>query len=638
VKRIVYTPSNQTPVPKAAATPTFGSPPLDVSFSGAGSKDPDGDPIAYDWDFGDGSAHGDQVDVLHSYNSPGEFDARLTVTDSKGASAVATAHVSVGNTPPAVTIQSPADGSDFQVGDRVELRGLAMDPEDGPLSGNSLQWQVSLIHNTHTHDLTGLTGTQTSFTAASDHDADAHYRITLVATDSGGRNTTNVVETYARAVNLTLASSPPGAPLTYAGGTAAAPIVKSSAVDFVTSISAAQSFAAGGTAYEFVGWSDGGGRAHNIRIPSTDATLVASYQPQVWFEGETMSPTPNDGIAIRNIADPNASGGSTISFRKSPSYAIKRYTAPAAVDQITLRMSGDQCQGPPTAIVSIDNLPARSIDVVPASLTDFTLPLDSSNGGAAGTHTLKVEFDNNLVNECDRNIYLDKVTFHQVPDPQPPAIAAIVRPRGATPAALSLVPAFNRCRSPDRSHGAPLSFQSCAPPVQASGNLTIGTPDANSAGANMTGFVRLRVCSSPGCPSSDVRISASVTDVRCLPGEAACGAANAVSGSDYTGELQAVTRLRITDALNGTGLTDPATTVDVPFKAAIPCTATASDMSAGASCAVDTTANAVVPGAVSGGKRTIWQLGQVEVYDGGTDGVAATDGNTVFLKQGLYVP
>jgi hypothetical protein len=154
----------------------------------------------------------------------------------------------------------------------------------------------------------------------------------------------------------------------------------------------------------------------------------------------------------------------------------------------------------------------------------------------------------------------------------------------------------------------------------------------------MAGKVSLIVCTSPGCASADVMARASVSDVRCLPGEAACGAANSNAGSDYTGELQVSFRLRVTDRLNGAALTDPATTVDSPFRVTVPCVATAADATTGSNCAVNTTANAVVPGAVTGGGRTIWQLGQVEVYDGGTDGDAETDGNTLFLRQGLFVP
>ena len=58
------------------------------------------------------------------------------------------------------------------------------------------------------------------------------------------------------------------------------------------------------------------------------------------------------------------------------------------------------------------------------------------------------------------------------------------RPKGATPSRVSLVPAFRQCTSPNRTHGAPLASQSCAPPVQSSSFLTIGSPDANGAPAN----------------------------------------------------------------------------------------------------------------------------------------------------------
>ena len=45
-----------------------------------------------------------------------------------------------------------------------------------------------------------------------------------------------------------------------------------------------------------------------------------------------------------------------------------------------------------------------------------------------------------------------------------------------------------------------------------------------------------------------------------------------------------------------------------------------------------------MPGAVVEGKRAIWQIGQVQVYDGGSDGLVSTAPNTLFATQGLFVP
>jgi hypothetical protein len=45
-----------------------------------------------------------------------------------------------------------------------------------------------------------------------------------------------------------------------------------------------------------------------------------------------------------------------------------------------------------------------------------------------------------------------------------------------------------------------------------------------------------------------------------------------------------------------------------------------------------------VPGAVKEGKRSIWQLGQIQVSDGGSDGLVGTAPNTVFARQGIFVP
>jgi hypothetical protein len=215
----------------------------------------------------------------------------------------------------------------------------------------------------------------------------------------------------------------------------------------------------------------------------------------------------------------------------------------------------------------------------------------------------------------------------RTPDWQP--IINYARPKGASPVLASLVPAFKACTAANSTHGAPLSYGSCRPPQQASDFLTVGTPDANGQRANARGFVRLRVTECPTCtptPTADVLIDASITDVR-----------NKSDLSDYTGLLQAVAPLRITDKNNGLPVS-AATVQDTDFPIAVPCTATA-DPTVGSTCSVSTSANAVMPpGVVSAGGRELWELGQVKVYDGGSAGYDGAPDATLFMEQGLFVP
>jgi len=53
-----------------------------IQFDGTGSHDPDGDPLTYDWNFGDGSAHAQVVSPYHKYLISENFTATLRVTDN----------------------------------------------------------------------------------------------------------------------------------------------------------------------------------------------------------------------------------------------------------------------------------------------------------------------------------------------------------------------------------------------------------------------------------------------------------------------------------------------------------------------------------------------------------------------------
>jgi hypothetical protein len=74
------------------------------------------------------------------------------------------------------------------------------------------------------------------------------------------------------------------------------------------------------------------------------------------------------------------------------------------------------------------------------------------------------------------------------------------------------------------------------------------------------------------------------------------------------------------------------------FEFNVPCVADA-DVRIGSDCSLETTADTLIPGAIRENARAIWQLGQVNVYDGGVDGDADTAAdNTPFLTQGVFVP
>jgi hypothetical protein len=207
--------------------------------------------------------------------------------------------------------------------------------------------------------------------------------------------------------------------------------------------------------------------------------------------------------------------------------------------------------------------------------------------------------------------------------------ASFVRPRGATPFRVPLVPAYEPCSTPNRSHGAPLSFGSCASPAQSSSALTVGTPDSNGKGAQSSGSVWLRVQvgdPDPSADEADVSAAISLTDVR-----------RRSDLADYTGQLQALLGVRLTDRRNGSAASDTGTVGDTSFSMTVPCTATA-DPAIGSACALSTTFDAVMPGVATEGGRAIWELGQVVLSDGGADGLAATAPNQPFMRQGVFVP
>ena len=201
-----------------------------------------------------------------------------------------------------------------------------------------------------------------------------------------------------------------------------------------------------------------------------------------------------------------------------------------------------------------------------------------------------------------------------------------VRPIGATPFVTSLVPAYKACAAPNRVHGPPLDRPSCNPPVLQSGYLTVGTDDANGYPTESTGMLRMDVVvgSLLTAPDeADLRLHFRMTDVRRRP-----------SNADYQGELALDLNLAMTD--KDTAAIEGLTAQPGALRATVPCGATKGP--AGATCELSTSIHAVAPGLVSEGRRAIWELGKVRVFDGGADNAVATEPNFLFATQGVFVP
>ena len=146
------------------------------------------------------------------------------------------------------------------------------------------------------------------------------------------------------------------------------------------------------------------------------------------------------------------------------------------------------------------------------------------------------------------------------------------------------------------------------------------------------------VADDPGTSASesDVRLSVSLSDVR-----------RGFDLADGPGSLELVVSVRMTDKRNGALDSEQATVEDFddymtnPLRLPVPCTETA-DPAVGSACAATTTVNALFPWQprpVVAGKRAIWQLDQLAVWDGGEDGfIESRDDNTVLAVQGVFVP
>lgn len=155
---------NILPVAVSSADPLSGQAPLNVTFDGSGSYDPDGQVISYEWDFGDGGS-GSGVSVTHVYGSAGTYSARLMVTDNMGAIDEDDVIIEVQQDPSEIIHVQNIDMSLIPVSGGLSAQARVMiaylDPDPIPMAGAVVTGEWGGILNGPETGVTGSDGTIT---------------------------------------------------------------------------------------------------------------------------------------------------------------------------------------------------------------------------------------------------------------------------------------------------------------------------------------------------------------------------------------------------------------------------------------------------------------------------------------------
>ncbi|MEY4667630.1 MAG: hypothetical protein RL518_329 [Pseudomonadota bacterium] len=285
--------SNNPPTIKASAAPLVGATPLIVSFSSDGSADPDGQPITFSWDFGDGNVSS-EPNPVHVYTNIGTYKAELTVREATAPFAASTKSFTIrtGANPPIAFIDAPAESYRYEIGKPVNFSGRTE-----PSSGVEMSWVILQRHNLHEHLVSEVSGATGSF-VPEEHCDNCSYELCLSAQGQGELIDQKCRPIPPRTTSYTFASRPPGAQIAYIDEEkevlapyVAHPIVGSRQTISANVISNGRSF---------IRWSDGSTDPVRTFVTGTEArTFTAQYSNLPPAVSVTLG--SNRGIKSRSL-------------------------------------------------------------------------------------------------------------------------------------------------------------------------------------------------------------------------------------------------------------------------------------------------------------------------------------------------
>jgi PKD repeat protein len=319
VKTVTVSTPNQPPV---ASNITFTPAVPDVgqalAVSGTGS-DPDGDPITYEWNFGDGGTATGQ-NASHTYSTPGSKNVTLTVRDNRGGTDTHQESVRVNALPVAVAAilnasaesgqrnDTPLVGQDYALTGGQNLSGPGSSDAEGALTyawdldnNGSFETANQSVPATAALKTAGqkTVRLRVTDTDGATDDATLTYRVNRAPVPGF------IVEPATPIVGQTVqysstSSDPDGTsdPLTYAWD-----LDGDGAFDDATSHNPTAQYTAAGTRQVRLRVTDTGGIS---RVTQPRNVLIQLSAPNAGFSFGPGAPLPGQAVAFRSSATPSA--------------------------------------------------------------------------------------------------------------------------------------------------------------------------------------------------------------------------------------------------------------------------------------------------------------------------------------------
>ncbi|MFZ4719297.1 MAG: PKD domain-containing protein [Ilumatobacteraceae bacterium] len=289
--RVARTPANTAPTASATATPNSGKTPLTVVFSSAGSSDPDGSIVSYEWNFGDGSPVSNAPNPTKVYATAGTYTATLTVTDDEGATSTTSRTITViQNVAPTAVANATPNAGKAPLG--VNFSSAGSVDTDGTIS--SYAWNF------------GDGGASTQANPSYTYAAQGTYTATLTVTDDNGATGTATVTVTVSPENV--------APTAAASATPSSGVTVGDAV----SLSSSGSGDSDGTISSYA-WNFGDGDTSTAANPTKSWATAGTYVV-------TLTVTDNDGatatttvtVEVAANAGPTAVAGADVTDGPAP--------------------------------------------------------------------------------------------------------------------------------------------------------------------------------------------------------------------------------------------------------------------------------------------------------------------------------